>query len=104
MLNRPLSVGIMSATTIRFTLSGNYVRVAQTIHVDGAIDRYRGPVLVVQGEDDDPALVAAAVAAAKRYQHAQLEMIPDDTHCYDRHLDQMTGAVRGFMLRQLAAR
>ena len=25
MLNRPLSVGIMSATTIRFTLSGNYM-------------------------------------------------------------------------------
>ena len=34
-------------------LNGNYVRVAQTIHVEDAIDRYAGPVLIVHGDQDE---------------------------------------------------
>ncbi|MBP5726766.1 MAG: alpha/beta fold hydrolase, partial [Clostridia bacterium] len=33
-------------------LKGNYVRVAQTIHVEEAIDRFTGPVLIVHGDAD----------------------------------------------------
>lgn len=80
-----------------WVLGSNYVRVAQTIHVEEAIDRYRGPVLVVQGDRDDPSLMQSAVAAAKRYQNAQLVMIPGATHCFDDHLEQMTGAVKAWM-------
>ena len=78
-------------------LSGNYIRVAQTIHVEEAIDRYGGPVLIVQGDNDMPDLMEAAVAAAKRYKNCKLVMIPGDTHCYDYHLDQAVEAVKEWM-------
>ena len=79
------------------TLGSNYIRVAQTIHVEEAIDRYDGPVLVVQGSADMPDLMKSAVDAAGRYKHGELVMIEGDTHCYDYHLDQMTAAVRKWM-------
>ncbi len=85
-------------------LGANYVRVAQTIHVEDAVERFSGPVLVVQGEDDDPVLVSAAKAAAGKYHDARLVMIPNETHCYDRHLEQMTEAVRHFVRSRLVSR
>ena len=81
-------------------LGSNYVRVAQTLHVEEAIDRFDGPVLVVQGEDDGPELRQSAIDAAKRYRNSTLVMIPGDTHCFDNHLDQMTEAVVGWLKRQ----
>ncbi len=76
------------------TLSGNYIRVAQTVYVGPAIDRFDGPVLIVHGEADETVPVTAGAAAAARYKHATFVSIPGDTHCYDNHLDQMTAAVR----------
>jgi pimeloyl-ACP methyl ester carboxylesterase len=35
------------------TLGGNYVRVAQTIHVEDEIARYDGPVLIIHGDADE---------------------------------------------------
>ena len=87
-----------------FFLGSNYVRAAQTIHVEEAIDRYDGPVLVVQGDHDDPGLQQSAIAAARRYRHGQLRMIPGDTHCFDHHLDQMIAAVTEWIQQQAAAR
>ena len=81
-----------------WTLGNNYIRVAQTLHVEEAIDRYDGPVLIVQGDQDDPGLIRSAVDAAKRYRNCKLVMIEGDTHCYDHHLDKMTSAVREWML------
>ena len=81
-------------------LGNNYVRVAQTIHVEEAIDRYDGPVMIVQGDQDDPGLMQSAVDAANRYQHCDLVMIQGDTHCYDYHLEEMTDAVRKWMLNR----
>ena len=84
-----------------FRLGSNYVRVAQTIHVDEAVDRYDGPVLIVQGDQDAPELIASAVDAARRYRHCDFVMIPGDTHCYDHHLDQMTDAVVQWFERRI---
>ena len=81
-------------------LSGNYVRVAQTIHVEEAIDRYDGPVLIVHGEKDEAVPVEYAVQAAKLYRNCKLILIPGDTHCYDHHLDQALVAVRDWMLER----
>ena len=81
-------------------LGSNYVRVAQTIHVEEAIDRYHGPVLIVQGDQDDPSLMQSARDAAARYRNCRLVMIPGDTHCYDHHLDQMVNAVKEWMLNR----
>ncbi len=78
-------------------LEGNYLRVAQTLHVEQAIDRYQGPVLIVHGTRDETVPVQYAIRAADRYQNAQLVLLPGDSHCYDRHLDQAAEAVRAWM-------
>ena len=75
-------------------LGGNYVRVAQTIHVEDAIDRYTGPVLIVHGDEDEAVPVEYGIRVAERYRDCKLVLIPGDTHCYDHHLDQVLDAVK----------
>ena len=82
------------------TLGGNYVRVAQTIRVEDAIDRFVKPVLLVHGEADEAVPVEYGIAAAKRYRDCKLVLIPGDTHCYDYHLDQVLDAVRDWMMKR----
>ena len=85
----------------RYTgLEGNYLRVAQTIRVEDAIARYDGPVLIIHGEEDEDVPVRYGVEAARLYANADLVLIPGDTHCYDRHLEQVTEAVKGWMLKR----
>lgn len=79
------------------TLSGNYARVAQTIHVEDEIDRYPGPVLIVHGSADEGVPLSDSEAAVARYRNARLVVIPDDDHCYHQHLDQAVAAVREFV-------
>ena len=76
-----------------WVLSGNYVRAAQMIHVEEAIDRFDGRVLVIHGDADESVPFEVGVKAAQRYRNAKLVCIPGDTHCYDHHLDQVTAAV-----------
>ena len=79
------------------TLGGNYVRVAQTIRVEDAIDRYPGPVLIVHGTGDQSVPVQVGIDAANRYRNARLSLIHGDSHCFDFHLDQMLAAVRDWL-------
>ena len=79
------------------TLSGNYIRVAQTIHPEDEIDRYPGPVLIIHGDEDEAVPVEYAYKAAERYKNAKLVIVPGDTHCYDHHLEQVTEAVKEFL-------
>ena len=79
------------------SLGGNYLRVAQTIHVEDAIDRFDGPVLIVHGDADEAVPVEYGIKAAERYKDCKLVLIPGDTHCYDHHLDQVLDAVREWM-------
>ena len=78
-------------------LNGNYVRVAQTIHVEDEIERYPGPVLIVQGDADEAVPLSYAKRAAELYADAKLVIVPGDTHCFDHHLERMTEAVREFL-------
>ena len=78
-------------------LGGNYARVAQTIHPEEAISRYNGPVLLVQGDEDEAVTLEYAKKAAALYKNCKLVLIPGDTHCYDNHLDMMTDAVKEFL-------
>ena len=78
-------------------LGGNYVRVAQTIHVEDAIDRFTGPVLIVHGDEDETVPVEYGIRAAERYRDCKLVLIPGDTHCYDFHLDLVVDAVKEWM-------
>ncbi len=83
-------------------LSGNYVRAAQTLHIEEAIDRYEKPVLIVHGDADEAVPYEDSVEAAKRYNNCKLVTIPGDTHCYDNDLEKVVEAVKDFMREQLA--
>jgi len=78
-------------------LSGNYIRVAQSIDVDSAIAKYNGPVLIVHGDADDAIPVEFSIDAAKKYKNCRLEIIKGDDHCYGHHLDQVTDVIKDFV-------
>ena len=84
-------------------LDGNYARVAQTIHVEEAIAKYTGPVLVVHGDEDEAVPVRYGIAAANAYANGELVLIHGGNHCYDRHLDQVVDAVKAWMLKRIQA-
>ena len=79
-------------------LSGNYIRVAQTLHVEDEIARYEGPVLIVHGDEDESVPYEYGQKAAKLYKNARLVTVKGDDHCFDYHLDEVTGAVREFLI------
>ena len=81
-------------------LNGNYIRVAQTLHIEEAIRRYSGPVLLIHGDADTEVPMSCSVDAAREYRNAKLVLIPGDTHCYDHHLDMVTDALRDFLKEQ----
>lgn len=78
-------------------LSGNYIRVAQSIDLDAAIKKYTGPVLIVHGDADEAVPVEYGIEASKKFANCTLKLIPGDTHCYDFHLDQAVDAVKEFV-------
>lgn len=81
-------------------VTSNYVRIGRTIRVDEAIAGYHGPVLLVHGTADEAVPVSYAIDADNKYENSQLVLIPDDTHCYDVHLDLVEEAIRKWMTEQ----
>jgi hypothetical protein len=75
-------------------LSGDYIRVAQTIHVEDEIERFKGPVLIIHGDDDETVPYLYAEKAEKLYKNAKLVPIHGDDHCFTKHLDEMTAALK----------
>ena len=51
----------------------------------------------MHGDEDESVPVQCAIDAAKVYRQAQLALIPGDTHCYDRHLDQVTEVITEYL-------
>lgn len=78
-------------------LNGAYFRAAQLLPIDEAVSRYKGPVLIVHGDEDEAVPFACARELEAKYQNAQLKVIPGDDHCYDRHLEMVTEAVADFL-------
>lgn len=78
-------------------LGNNYIRAAQMVHVEEAIDRYDGPVLVIQGTADAPELKQSAKDAADRYKNSKYVEIQDAPHCFDDQLKEMTDAIKEWM-------
>ena len=79
-------------------LGGNYIRAAQLIEVEPSIRCFRKPVLLVHGSADLSVPMEYSVRAAELYADARLVVVPEDTHCYDLHLDRVVEAVRSFLL------
>ena len=89
---------IMESWDGRF-LKGNYLRAAQSIHVEEAIDLFKGPVLIVHGEQDETVPFRYGEEAAARYAQGTLVGIPEDDHCYNLHLDQVEKAITEWLLK-----
>ncbi len=79
-------------------LSGNYIRVAQTFHVEDEIARFNGPVLIIHGDKDESVPYKYGVKAANMYKNARLVTIEGDDHCFDHHLDKMLNAIREYFM------
>ena len=86
-------------TSGSWELSGDYIRVAQTIHVEDEIERFEGPVLIIHGDADETVPFSYAEKAAKLYKNAELVPIHGDDHCFTKHLNEMADAVRAFFLK-----
>ena len=83
------------------TLDSGYVRVAQTIHVEEAVERFPGPVLLLHGDADDVVPLADSVEAARRYRDCRLEVIPGETHHFDRCPERMRTIIREWLREKL---
>lgn len=81
-------------------VTGNYARVARTLPIEDAIAGYHGPVLLVHGTGDMAVPVSYSIEADKKYENSTLVLIPDDTHCYDLHLDLAAEAVEKWLKEQ----
>ena len=84
------------------TLDGNYVRVAQTVYPETAADRFKGPVLILHGDEDDTVPLSDSEDMAKRYADCELAVMRGETHHFDRHPEEMRDIITDFMRRRLA--
>ncbi len=82
-------------------LDGNYIRVAQTFYPEYSVEKYSGPVCLIHGEEDETIPVQYSIEAYHTYSNAELTIIPDDTHCYDYHLEMAVEAVKKWMRKQM---
>jgi len=81
-------------------LSGDYLRVAQTIHVEDAVDRFKGPVLILHGNEDDTVPFGDSVRYAGRYACCDLKMLAGETHHFDQKPEQMDQIIFGWLNEQ----
>ncbi|MBR3015649.1 MAG: alpha/beta fold hydrolase [Clostridia bacterium] len=84
------------------SLRGEYIRVAQTIHVEEAMDRFKGPVLILHGDEDDMVPLQDSVDAAARYANCRLEIIRGESHHFDRHPDTMKEMIRTWLAKTIS--
>ncbi len=82
------------------TLEAEYIRSAQRICVEAAIDAFPGPVLLLHGTADDVVPLKDVEAAACRYRNCKLELIPGETHHFDRAPEQMKTLIRSWLGQQ----
>ena len=93
----PLCIPNEINTIKGLTLSGNYIRVAQTIYVENAIDRFPGPVLLIHGDADDTVSIDDSRKATRRYQNCCLKIMHAETHHFDHFPDQMQTIIRDWI-------
>ena len=82
-------------------LDGNYIRVAQTIYAEEAADRFRGPVLILHGDEDDTVPWEESQRMAQRYRDCELNVMHGETHHFDRHPEEMQRIIREWMKKRV---
>ncbi len=83
------------------TLGGNYIRTAQMIYVDEAVKRFRGPVLILHGDQDDTVPLQDSILAQKQYQNCDLQIIQGETHHFDHCTEQMKEYIYRWLKEQV---
>jgi pimeloyl-ACP methyl ester carboxylesterase len=81
----------------RLGICGDYIRIAQHVRVDEAIEGYGGPVLLVHGTKDAAVPVQYSIDAAAAYKNARLVLVEGDDHGYHSHLDKVCAVVQDFL-------
>ena len=81
-------------------ISGDYIRTAQTIHVEDSIARFKKKVLIVHGDEDDIVPFSYAEKAEKLYNDAELIPIHGADHGFIGHLDELADAICSFFRRE----
>ena len=81
-------------------LSGDYIRVAQTIHPEDEIARYEGPVYIIHGDADEAVPFSYGKKASELYKNATLIPIHGADHCYVGYLDEFSNALKDFFLKE----
>lgn len=90
-----------SVTVIKgLTLDGNYIRVAQAIRVEDAVDRFANPVLIMYGDEDDVIPPDSCRLMAQRYRNCETAVIAGETHHFDRHPAQMQDVIRSWLAKR----
>ena len=79
-------------------LEGNYARVAQTIRAEETAERYKGPVLIIHGDEDDLVPLQDSQQMAQRYADCKLAVMRGETHHCDRHPAEMQDLIRQFII------
>ncbi len=82
-------------------LSGNYARVARTLHVEEAMESFKKPVLLVHGDADAAVPVHYSEEADECFENSTCVIIQGDTHGFDYHLDLAVDAITEWMKEQL---
>ena len=78
-------------------LDGDYLRTAQMIHVEDAVDRFKAPVLILHGDQDDIVPLKVSQEYSERYENCSLVVLPGETHHFDQHPDQMESIIRQWL-------
>ncbi len=78
-------------------LGGNHIRVSQLLPIEAAIQKYRGPVLIVHGDCDETVPYACAVEAQREYADCTLVTVRDANHCFEGHLQELFDAITSFL-------
>lgn len=86
-----------------FTIGREYMVTAQTLPVYETSARYRGPVCIVQGEDDDVVPPATAERYRDGYAQVELHLLPGQGHGFEHDPDEAARVVADFFVRTLPA-
>ena len=68
--------------------------------MEAAADRFRNPVLILQGDEDDLVPAESVKEMAARYADCDLVILPGETHHFDRCPQEMYRHIKTWLEKQ----
>ena len=65
--------------------------------MEDAADRFKGPVLILHGDQDDTVPLENSKKFAGRYACCDLRILEGETHHFDQNPERMENLIRGWM-------